>query len=291
MAATGSAVSGRLGRALGDGIVGAVDGVMNLLAKMGSFGAFAVRAVAGVPITLRRYPGEYMRQLTDIAWGTGALLIGGGTIGIMVLLSVAAGTSLGIQGFTGLELLSLGPLAGALNASVSTRELAPLIASLALASQIGCRFTSQLGSMRLNEEIDALGVMAVPPMYYLVTTRIAATMTAILPLYYIGLIGSWIASRTVVVVFFGQSGGTYEHYFSQFLSGRDILISTIKILVFVLIVALLHCWYGFNAAGGPAGVGEATGRAIRASIVSVILLDMLFTLFFYGTDPGIRISG
>lgn len=291
MAIVGSLGRGSLGRRAGDLIIGFVDGSMTFLARLGSFGSFAVKALGGLPITLKRYPGEYLRQLSDIAWGTGALLIGGGTIGIMVLLSVAAGTSLGIEGFSGLELLSLGPLTGAINAGVSTRELAPLIASLALASQVGCRFTSQLGSMRQHEEIDALSVMAVPPMQYLVTTRVAATMTAILPLYYIGLIGSWIASKAVVTVIFGQSGGTYEHYFSQFLSGRDILISTIKILVFTLVVALLHCWYGFNASGGPAGVGEATGRAIRASIVCVILLDMLFTLFFYGTDPGVRISG
>ena len=264
---------------------------VGVLARMGDFGSFSVKVLRALPTTLRRYPGEYMNHLTDIAWGTGALLVGGGVIGIMVLLSVAAGTSLGIEGFSGLELLSLGPLAGAVNAGVSTRELAPLIASLALASQVGCRFTAQIGSMKLHEEIDALSVMAVPPTYYLATTRVAATMTAILPLYYIGLIGSWIASRGVVVFLFGQSGGTYDHYFSQFISGRDLAISTLKILVFTLIVALIHCWYGFNAAGGPAGVGEATGRAIRASIVSVIVMDMIFTLFFYGTDPGVRLSG
>jgi phospholipid/cholesterol/gamma-HCH transport system permease protein len=266
---------------------GAVSG----LARMGDFGMFSVKVLRALPSTLRRYPGEYMNHLTDIAWGTGALLVGGGVIGIMVLLSVAAGTSLGIEGFSGLELLSLGPLAGAVNAGVSTRELAPLIASLALASQVGCRFTAQIGSMKLHEEIDALSVMAVPPTYYLATTRVAATMTAILPLYYIGLIGSWVASKGVVVILFGQSGGTYDHYFGQFLSGRDLAISTLKILVFTLLVALLHCWYGFNAAGGPAGVGEATGRAIRASIVTVIVMDMIFTLFFYGTDPGVRLSG
>ena len=266
---------------------GAVSG----LARMGDFGMFSVKVLRALPSTLRRYPGEYMNHLTDIAWGTGALLVGGGVIGIMVLLSVAAGTSLGIEGFSGLELLSLGPLAGAVNAGVSTRELAPLIAALALASQVGCRFTAQSGSMKLHEEIDALSVMAVPPTYYLATTRVAATMTAILPLYYIGLIGSWVASRAVVVFLFGQSGGTYDHYFGQFISGRDLAISTLKILVFTLVVALIHCWYGFNAAGGPAGVGEATGRAIRASIVTVIVLDMLFTLFFYGTDPGVRLSG
>ncbi|WP_245993525.1 MlaE family ABC transporter permease [Nocardioides immobilis] len=291
MATAGNLGSGRLGRVVGDQVIGVIDGLMSVLARLGSFGAFAVKAVGSIPVTLKRYPSEYLRQLTDIAWGTGALLIGGGTIGIMVLLSVAAGTSLGIEGFSGLELLSLGPLTGAINAGVSTRELAPLIASLALATQVGCRFTSQLGSMKLHEEIDALSVMAVPPMQYLVATRVAATMTAILPLYFIGLIGSWIASRSVVTILFGQSGGTYDHYFGQFLSGRDLMISTLKILVFTLVVALIHCWYGMNAAGGPAGVGEATGRAIRASIVSVIVLSMLFTLFFYGTDPGIRISG
>ncbi len=291
MATAGNLGSGRLGRVVGDQIIGVIDGLMGVLARLGSFGAFSVKAVGSIPFTLKRYPSEYLRQLTDIAWGTGALLIGGGTIGIMVLLSVAAGTSLGIEGFSGLELLSLGPLTGAINAGVSTRELAPLIASLALATQVGCRFTSQLGSMKLHEEIDALSVMAVPPMQYLVATRVAATMTAILPLYFIGLIGSWIASRSVVTILFGQSGGTYDHYFGQFLSGRDLMISTLKILVFTLVVALIHCWYGMNAAGGPAGVGEATGRAIRASIVSVIVLSMLFTLFFYGTDPGIRISG
>ena len=267
------------------------SGAVSGLARMGDFGMFSVKVLRALPSTLRRYPGEYMNHLTDIAWGTGALLVGGGVIGIMVLLSVAAGTSLGIEGFSGLELLSLGPLAGAVNAGVSTRELAPLIAALALASQVGCRFTAQIGSMKLHEEIDALSVMAVPPTYYLATTRVAATMTAILPLYYIGLIGSWIASRAVVVFLFGQSGGTYDHYFGQFISSRDLFISTLKILVFTLMVALIHCWYGFNAAGGPAGVGEATGRAIRASIVTVIVLDMIFTLFFYGTDPGVRLSG
>ena len=82
---------------------GAVSG----LARMGDFGMFSVKVLCALPSTLRRYPGEYMNHLTDIAWGTGALLVGGGVIGIMVLLSVAAGTSLGIEGFSGLELLSL----------------------------------------------------------------------------------------------------------------------------------------------------------------------------------------
>jgi phospholipid/cholesterol/gamma-HCH transport system permease protein len=116
-------------------------------------------------------------------------------------------------------------------------------------------------------------------------------MVAILPLHLIGLIGSWMASKFAVVVIFGQSAGTYDHYFNTFISGRDVLLSVIKILVFALLVSVIHCWFGFNASGGPQGVGEATGRAIRASIVVVVLADMLLTLTFWGSSPGFRIQG
>jgi phospholipid/cholesterol/gamma-HCH transport system permease protein len=274
-----------------DAVVRTQDGVVNAMADVGSFASFSAEAVAVTPVTVRKYPKEVMRQLTDIAWGSGAILVGGGTIGVMVLLSLAAGTSLGIEGFNGLELIGLAPLTGFISATVSTREIAPLIAALALAAQVGCRFTAQLGSMRLHEEIDALEVMAVPPMRFLVTTRVVAAMVAIVPLYLIGLIGSYIAAEMSVVLLFDQSGGTYEHYFSAFIQGRDIALSVVKIVIFAFAVALIHCWYGFNATGGPQGVGEATGRAIRASIVVVVVLDMVLTLLFWGTSPSFRISG
>lgn len=261
------------------------------LVSAGDAATFAWRALAAVRYSLVNYRQEVLRQLMDISWGSGAIIVGGGTIGVMVLLAVSAGTSLGIEGFSGLELVGLAPLTGFVSASVNTRELAPLVAALALAAQVGCRFTAQLGSMRIHEEIDALAVMAVHPLRYLVTTRVIAAMVAILPLYLIGLIGSWIASKLAVVVLFGQSAGTFDHYFDTFISARDVGFSIVKILVFALLVTLIHCWYGFNAGGGPQGVGEATGRAIRASIVVVVLVDMLLTLTFWGNDPGFRISG
>ncbi len=232
-----------------------------------------------------------LRQLKDIAWGSGAIVVGGGTIGVMVLLSLSAGTSLGIEGFNGLELVGLSPLTGFISASANTRELAPLIAALALASQVGCRFTAQLGSMKIHEEVDALEVMAVNPMRYLVTTRVIACMLAILPLYMVGLLGSYLASQLSVVYIFGQSPGQYEHYFSTFIQGRDIALSVVKILIFAIAVTLIHCWYGFKVHGGPQSVGEATGAAIRASIVVVVVLDMILTLLFWGGDPGFRVSG
>ena len=274
-----------------DALVRGLDGVLGLLAQLGDFTTFAARTLVAVPVTLRLYHREVLRQLKDIAWGSGALIVGGGTIGVMVLLALSAGTSLGIEGFNGLEIVGLAPLTGFVSASANTRELAPLIAALALASQVGCRFTAQLGSMKIHEEVDALEVMAVVPMRYLVTTRVLACGVAIVPLYLIGLIGSYIASMLSVVVIFGQSPGQYDHYFSTFILGRDVFLSVVKILVFSTVITLLHCWFGMRVGAGPQAVGEATGRAIRASIVVVVVLDMLMTLVFWGGDSGFRISG
>ncbi|WP_309648969.1 ABC transporter permease [Nocardioides sp.] len=280
-----------VGRRAGDTLVSATDGLMEALAALGSFATFTWITIRNVPSTLRLYPAEMLRQLKDIAWGSGALVVGGGTVGVMILLSISAGTSLGIEGFNGLELVGLAPLTGFISASANTRELAPLIAALALASQVGCRFTAQLGSMKIHEEVDALEVMAVSPMRYLVTTRVIACMIAILPLYLIGLIGSYVASQASVVILFDQSPGQYDHYFSTFIQGRDIFLSVIKIVVFAIAVTLIHCWYGMKVSGGPQSVGEATGAAIRASIVVVVVLDMVLTLVFWGSDPGFRVSG
>lgn len=279
------------GSFFGDLLVGTLEGLLQILAQIGDFATFFVKTILGVPATIRRYHQEILRQLKDIAWGSGAILVGGGTIGVMVLLALSAGTSLGIEGFNGLELVGLAPLTGFISASANTRELAPLIAALALAAQVGCRFTAQIGSMKIHEEVDALEVMAIEPMRYLVTTRILATMIAILPLYLIGLIGSYMSSMFSVVYIFGQSPGQYDHYFSTFIQGRDVFLSVIKILIFATMVAMIHSWYGMRAQGGPQAVGEATGRAIRASIVAVVTVDMVLTLLFWGGDPGFRVSG
>lgn len=261
------------------------------LAQVGDFGVYSVKAFKCIPYTFKNYRAETLRQLMDIAWGSGAIVVGGGTIAIMVMLTLAAGTSLGIQGYTGLQLVSLTPLTGFISATANTRELAPLIAALALGAQIGCRFTAQIGSMKISEEVDALEVMGISPMNYLVATRLLATIFAILPLYLIGLIGSYVASYLSVTLIFGQSSGQYEHYFSSFIQERDIWLSVIKIVVFGIAIALIHSWYGLRVGGGPQAVGEATGAAIRASIVSIVLLDMVMTLLMWGTHSGFRISG
>lgn len=260
------------------------------LAQLGEQATFFGKAIAYIPYCLRHYRGEVFRLLSDISWGK-ALLVGGGIMGVMLLLSAFVGTSVGIAGFTGLDIIGLAPFAGFVSALANTREFAPLIAAMAFAAQVGCRYTAQLGSMRISEEIDALQVMAVRPVPYLVSTRLVASMLAILPMYVVGLFGSYFATQLVVTTFFGQSAGTYQHYFLAFLNPFDIVLSTVKVAIFIVLATLIHCYYGFYASGGPEGVGRATGRAIRASIIVIIVTDMFLTLAFWGYDPGVRISG
>jgi len=103
--------------------------------------------------------------------------------------------------------------------------------------------------------------------------------------------GNYLATQLVLSFGFGQSSGTYLHYFHEFLVPIDIFYSVLKVIIFVVMATLIHCYFGFYASGGPQGVGAASGRAIRTSIIAIVLMDMLITMALWGFDPGVRISG
>ena len=112
-----------------------------------------------------------------------------------------------------------------------------------------------------------------------------------MPLYVVGLLSSYFATRLVVVQFYGQSAGTYDHYFNQFLPPGDVLWSFGKVLVFAVVVILIHCYYGYTASGGPAGVGSAVGNAVRTSLIAVVTVTLLVSLAIYGGDGNFNLSG
>ncbi|MEU6131249.1 ABC transporter permease [Saccharopolyspora sp. NPDC047091] len=261
------------------------------LAGLGWQLAFYLRAVALAPLTLRKYPRETGRLLTEVMFGSGALAVIGGTLGVMIGMTVCTGAIVGLQGYSSLDQLGTSALTGFIAAYFDTREVAPLSAGLALSATVGCGFTAQLGAMRISDEIDALEVMGVRTVPYLVTSRVLAGLAAVIPLYVVGLLGSYFASRQITVWFYGQSAGTYDHYFHLFLPPQDVLWSFGKVLVFSLVVILTHCYYGYTARGGPAGVGIAVGRAVRTSIVLVAVLDFFLSLAIWGSTTTVRIAG
>lgn len=259
--------------------------------RVGHMLVFFFRALAGVPIAMRHYRGEFLRLLSNITWGNGSIVVGGGTAGVAVVLGMTVGALVAIEGYNFLELLGLGPATGFISSLVNTRELAPLMASLAFAMQAGCRFTAQLGSMRIAEEIDAMESIAIRPIPFLVTTRLMASVIAMIPLYAACLAIGYLTTQLVVTVSSGGSNGSYLHYFSLMLAGKDIAFSLLKTVIFVWIASTIQCYYGFYASGGPEGVGVAAGHGMRASITVVIIVNMLLTMALWGADSGARFGG
>jgi phospholipid/cholesterol/gamma-HCH transport system permease protein len=258
---------------------------------LGGLVVFAGKIIVSVPSVLRRYFKEVLRLLTDVTFGGRLLAVTASTTAVLIILSAAVGIEIGVEGVQGLQVIGLAPLAGFLAAFGDTREIAPLITAFGIAAQLGCRFTAQIGAMRISEEIDALEVMGIPSLAYLITTRVIAALMAVIPLYLISLAGAYFCTEQAVSLFAHVGTGTYRYYFHSILTPRDVAFSTLKVVVFVVLITIIHTYYGYTAGGGPEGVGRATGRAIRASIVTLAVTDMLMTLLFWGTSPGIHITG
>ncbi|GAA0628095.1 ABC transporter permease [Streptomyces crystallinus] len=252
---------------------------------------FYLRALLWIPRAVRRYPKEVQRILAEVSFGTGGLSVIGGTVGVMIGITVFTGTVVGLQGYAALSQIGTDAFTGFVSAYFNTREIAPLVAALSLSTTVGAGFTAQLGAMRINEEVDALESMGVRSMPYLVSTRIVAGAVAIVPLYGIGLLGSFLASRMVTVLFNNQSTGTYDHYFHLFLAPTDVLLSFLKVLVFSVLVIMAHCYYGYRATGGPAGVGVAVGRSVRTAIVLISITDFFLSLALWGATTTVKVAG
>lgn len=238
-----------------------------------------------------KYRSVVFNLVSDITIGAGALIVGGGMVFVIFSMSFFTGTEVGLQGFKGLQQIGAQSFTGLVGAFANTREVTPLIAGVAFAAQVGAGFTAELGAMRISDEIDALEVMSVPSKPYLIATRVTAALIAIVPLYLISLFASFFATKLVSTQFFGMSTGEYDHYFRAYLPVQDVAYSLLKAIIFAVVVALIHCYYGYNASGGPAGVGVAVGRAIRLSIVAVVLLNLVLSLIFWGGGNTVSLTG
>ncbi len=252
---------------------------------------FYTKALAWTPRAVKRYKREIMNTLAEVAFGVGGLSVIAGTVGVIAFMAFFAGTEVGIQGYASLSQIGVAKFTAFISAYFNTREVAPLVSSIALAATVGCGYTARLGAMRISEEIDALEVMGVPSLPFLVTTRMIAGFLAVIPLYVVALCASYLSPRLITTLIYHQSAGTYDHYFIQFLPPIDMLWSFAKLIILAVAIILIHCYYGYTASGGPAGVGVAVGRAIRSSIVTVVVADFFLSFAIWGSTTTVRITG
>jgi phospholipid/cholesterol/gamma-HCH transport system permease protein len=268
-----------------------LDRPVGTLGRIGDHTLFYAKALAAAPFAAVHYRREVIRLIAEISMGAGTLAMIGGTVVIVGFLTLATGGVLAVQGYSSLGNIGIEALTGFLAAFINVRISAPVVVGIGLAATFGAGVTAQLGAMRINEEIDALESMAIRPISYLVSTRILAGMLAITPLYSIAVILSFVASQFTTTFLLGQSSGLYEHYFDTFLNPIDLLWSFLQAILMALTVLLIHTYYGYFASGGPAGVGVATGNAVRTSLIVVVSVTLLVSLSIYGSNGNFNLSG
>lgn len=261
------------------------------LGRLGDHTLFYGRAIATAPFAFTHYRREVVRLIAEISMGTGTLAMIGGTVVIVGFLTLAAGGTLAVQGYSSLGNIGIEALTGFLSAFLNVRIVAPVVAGIALAATIGAGTTAQLGAMRVAEEIDAVESMAVHAVSYLVSTRLVAGLIAIIPLYSLSVLAAFFAARSTTVFINSQSPGLYDHYFDTFLIPTDLLWSFLQAIIMSIAVMLVHTNYGFNAAGGPVGVGIAVGQAVRTSLVVVVVITLFVSLAVYGGSGNFNLSG
>jgi phospholipid/cholesterol/gamma-HCH transport system permease protein len=252
---------------------------------------FIAQAFWFLPLTFRRYRRQTLYALSNLAWGRGSLIVDGGTISVLVILGIAVGGSVAVEAFASLNIIGFGALSGIVAGVGTVREIGPLVAGIAFTAQAGCRMTAEIGAMRISDEIDALDAMGLRPIPFVVGTRLIGAMVVVIPGYMLTLVTSFFVMDTIIRVFHDQPGGTYNHYFVEFLTPTDLIYSAIKAVVFCVAVTLIHCKYGYFASGGPVGVGQASGRAVRASLVTIMVLDFVMTVVLWGLHPNFVFTG
>jgi len=261
------------------------------LTRIGTQAQFYGKTLRSIGSAFVHYKTEIVRLIAQMSMGAGALAVIGGTTVIVGFLTLSTGALVAVQGYNQFADVGVEALTGFASAYFNVRLIAPVVAGIGLAATIGAGATAQLGAMRINEEIDALEVMGIRSIAYLASTRVIAGVIVVVPLYCVAVLMSFLAARFGTTAVYGQSTGVYDHYFYTFLNPNDLIWSFFQAVTMATVIMLVHTYYGFTATGGPAGGGEAVGRAVRTSLISAVFVTLFLSLAIYGQSGNFHLSG
>jgi phospholipid/cholesterol/gamma-HCH transport system permease protein len=256
----------------------------DLLSSMGEIVRFMAQAFGEVfNGRVFRFFGEALRQC--------GVLILGSTLVIWGMIFIL-GLQCGIEGAYFNRSVGAPAYAGVFAAWCDLREMVPYMFGYIMSAKVGTGIVAELGAMRISDEIDALEVMGVPPVTFLAATRILAAWM-VLPFVYIAGVGAgFFASWLAVVKQIGEvSSGGYFLIFWMFQNPPDLLYSVIKGMAMATVIVAVGCYYGYTAAGGPVGVGQATAKSMILNMVMVHIIGMMGTQLFWGANPRAPIGG
>lgn len=238
--------------------------------------------------------GDFVAFVARVAWESvrhpppvratieASYTIGWRSLPILLVISGFVGTNLAVQGYNAFVPLGGQSLVGMFVALAGVRELAPILVAAMVAAKAGTEMASQLAVMRIQEQIDALEVMAISPHWYLVTPRILGILIMLPALTMICILNLIVCSYLVSVYQLGLNGSEFLALFSATTNVVDLGFCAVKAFVFAIVICLVSCFYGFNSSSGPAGVGKATNAAVVVSAVACAALNYLLSEVMFG---------
>jgi phospholipid/cholesterol/gamma-HCH transport system permease protein len=210
--------------------------------------------------------------------------IGAGSLFIVFLTALFTGMVFAVQTVHTFRLFSAESLVGSTVALSLMRELAPVLTSLMVTARVGSAITTEIGSMKVTEQIDALVTLAVHPVQFLVTPRIVAAIVMVPVLTviadFVGIAGAYYVAVTLMQV----DSGVFLDKIGQYAREWDLISGLIKSSVFGLILSLVACHKGLGASGGARGVGQATTQSVVLSSILIFVADYFLTLLLYKKD-------
>jgi phospholipid/cholesterol/gamma-HCH transport system permease protein len=259
----------------------AVHWLKEPFAELGEIAKFSVTVVRGLP-GVRKYGSEVAHQ-------AGILILSSGLI--IWFMEAVIGTTCGLEASYSLKQIGAPLYSGVFNAYCGLRELAPYMWGYIFAAKVGCGLVAEIGSMRIAEEVDAMEVMGIHSLRYLVGTRLLAVWITMPFLFTVGLACIFGTEYlTTVTDLKGVSSGGYLYTFWLYQNPADFLYSMTKAFAMTTAITFVGCYYGYTAKGGPVGVGKNTAKSMMVNLVLIHIIGLLGTQIFWGLSPNAPIS-
>lgn len=259
-----------------------VSGLRTAMEDAGALIAFGIDVVKSLPTCLRLYPGEVARQC--------AVLIRSNAMVILFMIFML-GALVGITTSFLFEGVGLESYVGAVPAIPMLRGVIEIVFGWVLAAKYGCGIVAELGAMRISEEIDAMDVMGVRSLPYLVGSRVIAAVIVLPALFVISLMVFFLSSKVFFVDLLGAvSGGGYDYVLFLLQGPKDLIASTLWGTIVGFVITVVACFYGYNASGGPVGVGRNTAQAMLVNLVLISVISLLLAQIFYANSYGSAIG-
>jgi phospholipid/cholesterol/gamma-HCH transport system permease protein len=214
-----------------------------------------------------------------------AEFVGAGSLFIILLTGFFTGAVFTLQSATGLARVGMESLVGSMVMLAVARELGPVLTALMVTGRVSSAMATELGTMRVTEQIDAMEVMAIDPIKYLVTPRVIAGAVMVPALTLIFTLVAGVGSYLVAVVLMGIDEGAFMSRLEWYLDPYDFMQGMCKSVIFGLVVTLVGCYKGYHASGGARGVGVATTQAVVIGSISIFLLNYVLTSFLLLFEP------